>query len=260
MSPEIRRLPFHRYTITSEGASKGYFRLVEDPEGAWVTWAEVEAALAGQEEPPHSAPPETLAKAPDGEDRIEVSRKSSAAEPPHVTLGVGTGDTGLFVHGPYDAIKRVQSMIFELERLRAGQEEPPAPPVLALVEQWREEADAEPAQPRRGQTVLFVDYLRLREVTHHALDQLEAALKAAPPVEQERQEGRRESIEDWVVREARLIAGPRTHLHDSEALIQFGLRVAAYVASPSVVSAPPSPAPAPPPDRSHTPHTSDRRS
>lgn len=33
----------HRYTITSEGASPGYFRLVEDPKGAWVTWAEVEA-------------------------------------------------------------------------------------------------------------------------------------------------------------------------------------------------------------------------
>ena len=45
MSAEIRRLQFHRYTITSEGASKGYFRLVEDPDGAWVTWAEVEANL-----------------------------------------------------------------------------------------------------------------------------------------------------------------------------------------------------------------------
>lgn len=32
-----------RYTITGEGASKGYFRLVEDKHGAWVTWAEVEA-------------------------------------------------------------------------------------------------------------------------------------------------------------------------------------------------------------------------
>ena len=36
---------FHRYTITGEGASCGYFRLVEDPDGAWVTWAEVEAWL-----------------------------------------------------------------------------------------------------------------------------------------------------------------------------------------------------------------------
>lgn len=35
----------HRYTITSEGTSKGYFRLVEDPEGAWVVWAEVEAVV-----------------------------------------------------------------------------------------------------------------------------------------------------------------------------------------------------------------------
>lgn len=41
----------HRYTITSEGASRGYFRLVEDPEGAWVTWAEVEAALASSVSP-----------------------------------------------------------------------------------------------------------------------------------------------------------------------------------------------------------------
>jgi hypothetical protein len=46
----------------------------------------------------------------------------------------------------------------------------------------------------------------------------------------------RESIEDWVVREARLIAGPRTHLQDSEALIQFGLRVAAY--SPAAAPVP----------------------
>lgn len=38
---------FHRYTITGEGASPGYFRLVEDPAGAWVTWAEVEARLRG---------------------------------------------------------------------------------------------------------------------------------------------------------------------------------------------------------------------
>jgi hypothetical protein len=37
-----------------------------------------------------------------------------------------------------------------------------------------------------------------------------------------------ESVQDWVIREARAIAGPRTHLQDSEALIQFGLRVAAY--------------------------------
>lgn len=36
----------HRYTITSEGASLGYFRLVEDLAGAWVAWPELEAALA----------------------------------------------------------------------------------------------------------------------------------------------------------------------------------------------------------------------
>lgn len=41
LSPAQIAAKFHRYTITSEGASKGYFRLVEDPEGAWVTFAEV---------------------------------------------------------------------------------------------------------------------------------------------------------------------------------------------------------------------------
>jgi len=40
------RQKIHRYTITSEGASLGYFRLVEDANGAWVTWAEVEALLS----------------------------------------------------------------------------------------------------------------------------------------------------------------------------------------------------------------------
>jgi hypothetical protein len=44
----------------------------------------------------------------------------------------------------------------------------------------------------------------------------------------------RESIEDWIVREARAISGPRTHLQDVEALIQFGIRVAQYVTHPAV--------------------------
>ena len=35
----------HRYTITGEGASPGYFRLVEDSQGAWMQSAEVLAAL-----------------------------------------------------------------------------------------------------------------------------------------------------------------------------------------------------------------------
>jgi hypothetical protein len=34
-----------------------------------------------------------------------------------------------------------------------------------------------------------------------------------------------ESIEDWIVREARAISGPSSHLQDPEAVIQFGLRV-----------------------------------
>lgn len=33
----------HRYTVTGEGTTRGYFRLVEDAEGAWLTFAEVEA-------------------------------------------------------------------------------------------------------------------------------------------------------------------------------------------------------------------------
>ncbi len=52
MSTTDHRLrEFHRYTITSEGASLGYFRLVEDPAGVWVTWAEVVAALLPREAP-----------------------------------------------------------------------------------------------------------------------------------------------------------------------------------------------------------------
>lgn len=35
------------------------------------------------------------------------------------TLGVGDGTGSLFVHGSYEAIKRVQEIIFENERLRA---------------------------------------------------------------------------------------------------------------------------------------------
>lgn len=38
-----------------------------------------------------------------------------------------------------------------------------------------------------------------------------------------------ESLEDFIVREARAISGPRTHLQDSEAVIQFGLLVARRV-------------------------------
>jgi hypothetical protein len=41
--PREGKPKFTRYTITSEGASKGYFRLVEDPAGAWMTSAEVDA-------------------------------------------------------------------------------------------------------------------------------------------------------------------------------------------------------------------------
>ena len=36
------------------------------------------------------------------------------------------------------------------------------------------------------------------------------------------------SMEDWIVQEARAMSGPRTHLQDPEAVIQFGLRVAQH--------------------------------
>jgi hypothetical protein len=48
-------------------------------------------------------------------------RRSALGPPPEATLGVGDGSGSLFVHGSFDAIKRVQSMIFELDRLRASQ-------------------------------------------------------------------------------------------------------------------------------------------
>ena len=58
---------FHRYTITSEGASKGYFRLVEDSEGAWVTWAEVAASRSSA---PTEAPWRPIETAP--KDRLII--------------------------------------------------------------------------------------------------------------------------------------------------------------------------------------------
>jgi hypothetical protein len=48
----VSLLALHRYTITSKGASLGYFRLVEDPQGAWVAWPEIDAALLRAEAPP----------------------------------------------------------------------------------------------------------------------------------------------------------------------------------------------------------------
>lgn len=43
----------------------------------------------------------------------------NAAQTTDCTVGVGDGSGNLFVHGSYEAVKRVQSMILELERLRA---------------------------------------------------------------------------------------------------------------------------------------------
>ena len=46
------------------------------------------------------------------------------------TIGVGDGSGSLFVHGDYESIKRVQSMIFELEKLRSENEELKSKPTL----------------------------------------------------------------------------------------------------------------------------------
>jgi hypothetical protein len=54
---------------------------------------------------------------------------------------------------------------------------------------------------------------------------------AAPP---ERVSEGKGIPKDWIVYEARAISGPRTHLQDVEALIQFGIRVAQYVTRPAV--------------------------
>jgi hypothetical protein len=40
-----------------------------------------------------------------------------------------------------------------------------------------------------------------------------------------------ESLEDWIVREARAISGPTTHLQDPDAVIRFGMRVAEKAAT-----------------------------
>ena len=59
--------PLHRYTITGEGASPGYFRLVEDAKGAWVAWAEVKAHLAALDAELTRLRWQPIATAPEGE-------------------------------------------------------------------------------------------------------------------------------------------------------------------------------------------------
>lgn len=41
-----------------------------------------------------------------------------ASETPDCTVGVGDGSGQLFVHGSYEAVKRVQAMVLELEQFR----------------------------------------------------------------------------------------------------------------------------------------------
>lgn len=51
--------------------------------------------------------------------RAEVERLQAMTS---VTCGVGDGSGRLFVHGDYDSIKRVQSLIFDVEALRKDAE------------------------------------------------------------------------------------------------------------------------------------------
>lgn len=71
---------------------------IPDQEGDWVRYDDHAAALASASQP-----------TPIGAD----------ASTEQCTIGVGDGTVSLFVHGDYVAIKRVQEIIFENERLRS---------------------------------------------------------------------------------------------------------------------------------------------
>ncbi len=70
-TPELREL--HRYTITGEGASKGYYRLVEDAEGAWMQAAEVKSALETVARDARTAERERCAKIAEGFEPLYTS-------------------------------------------------------------------------------------------------------------------------------------------------------------------------------------------
>lgn len=63
------------------------------------------------------------------------------AQQAEVSMGVGTGDTGLFVHGPYDAIKAAQAIVLSRDKLRtelqASAEE--IARLKAEIAEWQEE-------------------------------------------------------------------------------------------------------------------------
>lgn len=90
-------------------------------------WERLEAALAQQP------------AAVDGPDaqvaeiealRAEVERLKSMTD---VTMGIGSGDGNLFVHGDYESIKAAQAVVLERDALRAGIEELAA----VLVNEWK---------------------------------------------------------------------------------------------------------------------------
>ena len=92
------------------------------------------------------------------------------------TIGVGNGAGSMFVHGDYEAIKRVQEIIFENERLRAtlaSAAQPAAPAAVAEPMAW-------PVMPpSKGQSpVLFED--GYAEGWAKCLEACRAALAAAP--------------------------------------------------------------------------------
>jgi hypothetical protein len=76
----------------------------------------------------------------------------------------------------------------EAEALLAGQEGPPAPPVRALVEQWRTLRSAYVSSVET-----HIDAARLEMCA----DELEAALKAAPPVRQQEDDDLKNAGQDW---------------------------------------------------------------
>jgi hypothetical protein len=115
-----------------------------------------------------------------------------------------------------------------------GQEEPPAPSVLALVEQWRKKRNA-PDDEFEEWCDYDMEIEAAKRAFEIAADQLEAALKAAPPVEQERQEAY-----EYLARLFKHYAPECKPLPSLTGLCtQIDTLLVHLAASPSVVSEPP---------------------